>query len=107
MKRILVFFALSMVLLGCDAASDMKEIFNKQEAAQNYVKEKYGWQSQLGFNIHNGVLSQVTLILRAEDVRNESVSHLEEIAREVVSASFKSTPKVVYIQIVTTASEDS
>ena len=107
MKNIFCVLILCVALFGCDVASDIKGMFNKQRAVQNLVKEKYGWEAQVGFNIHNGVLSHVALVLSANDVREESVARLEAIAREVVSASFASTPKAIYIQITSTADEKS
>ena len=90
---------LFIMLLGCDAIDDMKGMFEKQEIVQSAIKEKHGWQSQVGFDIDNGVLTQVTVALDANEVRNEKVSKLEEIVKDVISTSFKSTPRALYIQI--------
>jgi len=87
------------LLNGCGAVDDMKGMFEKQELAQAEIKEKYGWESQLGFKMNNGVLTQVTVILNADQVRNETVKNLETIAKEVVSKVFKSKPRAIYIQI--------
>ena len=87
------------MLLACDAIDDMKGMFEKQEIIQSAIKEKYGLQSQVGFNMHNGILTQVTIIFDANEVRDEKVSKLEAIAKDVISTSFKSKPKAIYIQI--------
>ena len=94
-----------IMLLGCDAIDDMKGMFEKQEIVQSAIKEKYGWQTQVGFNMNNGVLTQVTVIFDANEVRNEKVSKLEVITKDVISTSFKSTPRAIYIQISSTPNE--
>jgi len=99
MKTYILLLACFLLLAGCDAITDMKGMFEKQEAVQNLVREKYGWESQVGFNINNGILTQVTLILNANEVGNEKVSRLEKIARLVIAESFASKPNVIYIQI--------
>ena len=99
MKTYILSVACLLLLAGCDAITDIKGMFEKQAAVQNLVMEKYGWESQVGFNINNGILTQVTLILNANEVRNEKVSSLEKIAREVIAESFASKPNVIYIQI--------
>ncbi|MXR67294.1 hypothetical protein GNT65_01155 [Shewanella sp. JBTF-M18] len=107
MKRILCLLIMSVMLVACDAANGLKDMLNKQQKAQNLVKEKYGWDAQVGFEIYNGDLSQVTLVFSADDVRDQSVAHLESIAREVVSATFESAPQAMYIQIASTADNKS
>ena len=107
MKTFILSTACFLLLAGCDAITDMKGMFEKQELVQNLVMEKYGWESQVGFNMHNGVLTQVTLILNANDVRNEKVSRLEKIARLVITESFASKPNVIYIQIASLPDDNS
>ncbi|MDK1286838.1 hypothetical protein [Pseudoalteromonas umbrosa] len=99
MNIIIPIFLAFVLLQGCDAADDMIGMFEKQELAQELIKSKYGWESQLGFSIDNGVLTHVTVILDADEVRGETVENLEAVSREVVSSVFKSTPKAIYIQI--------
>ena len=88
-------------LSSCSAVDDMKEMFKKQEVVQKIILENYGWQSQVGFNIHNGTLTQVTLVLDANDVRDQKVARLEHIARGVIKEAFHSEPESIFIQIAT------
>ncbi len=99
MNRLYYCVLLTFLLSGCDAVNDMKGMFEKQKLVQTAIKEKYGWESQVGFNINNGILTQVTLIFDANDVRDEKVSRLEIITKDVISKSFKSKPQAIYIQI--------
>ena len=90
----------SLLFLGCNAVSDMKDMFGKQGLVQETIKEKYGLQSQVGWNMHNGVLTHVTIVFSADEVRDKRVSELEVIAQEAVSGAFESTPQVLKVQIV-------
>lgn len=90
---------ISLLLAGCDAVSDMKGMFEKQELLQKVIKEKYGLESQTGWSINNGTLTQVTVIFSAEEVRYKKVSELEAVAKEAVESSFKSKPQVLNVQI--------
>ena len=99
MKRMLIGLITILALLGCDSLQDMTEVFEKQGLAQDTIKEKTGWDSQVGFNIHNGLLTNVSVTLNASDVRDKKVSELEEIVRKVVLETFKSKPQAIFIQI--------
>jgi len=92
MKNILLLSIILFLLSACDSIEDMSGMFEKQELAQSLVKEKYGWNSQLGFNMYNGQLTQVTLVLSSNEVREKTVGELETITREVVAEVFKSKP---------------
>lgn len=97
--------SVSLLLFGCNAVSDMKGMFEKQELVQKAIKDKTGLQSQIGWNINNGVLSQVTVSFEADEVRDKKVSDLESVAKEAVALSFKSTPRVLNIQIACKAKD--
>ena len=96
MQRTLIISIFLLLLSACDSINDMR---NKQQQAQSIVKEKYGLESQLGFNIHNGRLTQATLVINSNDIKDKTVSELEEMANDVVSDVFENTPKVIFIQI--------
>ena len=91
--------SVSFLLVACSAVSDMTGMLEKQELVQKAIKEKYGLQSQIGWNIHNGVLAQVTVAFAAEEVRDKKVSELEAVAKDAVASSFKSTPRMLNVQV--------
>lgn len=95
-----------LLMSGCDAIDDFSQMNEKQGRIQALIKEKYGWQAQVGWNIHNAELSQVTLVLSAEEVANERVATLQTIAQEAVSQVFTSTPKAIYVTLVTGPAEE-
>ena len=97
-----VFFmavAILVLLSGCDALQDMSGFMEKQALVQKAIKDRYGWDTMVGWNIHNGTLTQVTVTFNSVQVRRETVAHLEKAAHSGVAAAFKSTPKVIYVQV--------
>jgi hypothetical protein len=102
-----VFPVLLALLLGaCDAIEDFSHMGEKQSRMQAYIMDKYGWHADIGWNIHNAELTQVTLVLSAEEVANERVETLQTIAREAVAANFSSRPKAIYVTLVTETADD-
>ncbi|MCU7850633.1 MAG: hypothetical protein KZQ80_00325 [Candidatus Thiodiazotropha sp. (ex Monitilora ramsayi)] len=107
MKRYaLLLSVLFLILTGCDAIQDFQQMGEKQSRVQAYIKDKYGWQAEIGWNIHNAELTQVTLVLSADEVANERVETLQAIAKEAVGEVFVSTPKAIYVTLVTTMDDD-
>ncbi len=96
-----------ILLLGaCDAIEDFSHMGEKQSRMQAYIMEKYGWHADIGWNIHNAELTQVTLVLSAQEVANERVETLQNIAREAVAEVFASQPKAIYVTLVTASGEN-
>ena len=100
MRKTLLSVCLASALIGCDAVNDIGGMFEKQKLAQEYVKKNYGLESQLGFNMNNGVLTDVTLVLNAKDVQERTISELESMVNKVVAEVFSSEPNVILIQVV-------
>ncbi len=97
-----VILAVSLLLAGCSAVSDMKGMFEKQGLVQKTIKEKYGLQTQVGWNMNNGVLTQVSVVFDEGEVREKKVSELEAVAKDAIESSFKSRPRTINIQIACT-----
>ena len=104
-RTLLLTFMLVVALAGCDAFDDMSKMFEKQSKAQQYVKDKYGLNASLGFNIHNGELTNVTVAFAYPEVRSKAVSELEAIARETAKANFASEPQQIVVQVITSPAD--
>jgi uncharacterized protein YcfL len=99
MRFIVILFIVLFVFVGCNVVEDIKGMFEKQQLVQQAIKDKNGWDSQVSWNINNGILTHVSVVLSAEQVRDEKVSTLEEAVLDAVASSFESKPKVVYVQV--------
>ena len=97
----------SLLFSGCGAVSDMKDMFGKQSLIQEAIQKNYGLQSQVGWNMHNGILKHVTVSFFADEVRDKKVSELEMVVQEAVNGAFESTPQALNIQIACKPKTDS
>lgn len=52
--------------------------------------------------MQNGVLTQVTVVFDADEVRGEQVSALEDAARWTVARTFNARPAALFIQVAST-----
>ena len=96
---------LAIIISGCDLAKELQEMGEKQAKVQSLIEDRYGWQTQVAWNIHHGILTQVTIISCADDVRGETVARLEDATSLAVSESFHFKPKHIFVQIATTAEQ--
>ncbi len=95
------FFVVIIILLlsACDAYDDMSSMFEKQKLVQDHIKSTKGYNTQVGFNINNGVLVQVTVYFQSVEVKQVSVEELEQIALTSVAQFFKLMPKKLNVAI--------
>lgn len=102
-KIILTGLAFVIAVAGCDTVEGMRDMKDTQEQLKAIVKEAIGIEPFVGINMISGVLIDVSITLNAKDVADRSVPELERVARAAVKTSFESKPRVIYIQIATTA----
>ena len=91
-----------LMLFGCDAFEDMKGVFEKGTLISESIKKEHGWDTQVGWNMDNGTLTQVTVHFSAEQIRQETVAAIEKATLKAVHTNFDSKAEVVYIQIAST-----
>lgn len=97
-----VIVLLALVLSGCSFVGDMQEMSAQQSQLQEKIKEQHGWDVQVGWNIHNGVLTNVTVMVETQTVAGLQVSEVEAALKTAVSESFEEEPKALVIQIIST-----
>ena len=105
MRRVLTIILLSILIAGCDAVEDLKEMGQKQSIVADAIKDSHGWNVQVGWHMSNGILTQVTLVLSADEIRDVTVAEIEQAALDAVTKAFKSKPQVVFLQIATKVDE--
>lgn len=99
--KYLFFLTILLSLISCNAVNDMKGMFEKQAQVQGFIKNKSGLSCQVGWNMHNGVLTKVTVSFNADEVRDKKVSELESLAIEAIKDSFASKPRAINVNIAT------
>jgi major membrane immunogen (membrane-anchored lipoprotein) len=94
-------FVLSILLLaGCGFVEDMKGMMEKAQAVSKAIKDKHGWETQVGWNLNNGKLTDVTVMFQSKEVREQKVALLESAAAEAVGKTLALTPETLIVQIV-------
>lgn len=96
--RMLVLFA-AIALAGCDMASDMGEMMSKMETVNSALKSELGMDAQVGWNIHNGTLSQITVIIPDQNAGDRSVQELKDLTYPIVRKHFEEDPLVYQLVV--------
>jgi major membrane immunogen (membrane-anchored lipoprotein) len=99
MKIALSLLLSGLLLFGCGFVEDVKGMLEKAQLVSKAIKDKHGWDVQVGWNINNGKLTQVTVVFQAKEVREQKVATLENAVLEVIGKAFEARPETIYIQI--------
>ena len=70
MARILLLLVLAITIAACDFVDVMKEGMQQSEAVANELEETTGIKPQVGFNVQNGRLVSVTVLIPASMTRS-------------------------------------
>jgi major membrane immunogen (membrane-anchored lipoprotein) len=89
----------ALLLAGCGMVEDMKGMFEKAQLASKAIKDKHGWETQVGWNMNNGRLTQVTVMFKSSEVKEQRVAVLEAAAAEAVAKAFAAKPDAMFVQV--------
>lgn len=88
----------SLLLIGaCNFVESMKETHAQAEAAAAALEKEMGTRPFMGWNVHNGTLTNLNVIFEGSKVAALPVSELEAKVRRAVAASFKQQPKQLLV----------
>lgn len=90
---------LSVLLAGCDTAIQVSEMNRKMDVINADLKKTLGFEAQIGWNINNGTLTQITVLLPADKVGEQSIRQLKDMTYPVVIKHFDKAPQA--FQLVT------
>ncbi|MBS3796451.1 MULTISPECIES: hypothetical protein [unclassified Pseudoalteromonas] len=85
------------LLSGCDMAATFADMNNKTEAVQASLRSELGIDAQLSWNIHNGVLTQVSVHIAADTAPDVQVQQLQQQIYPIVLRHFDENPQVFQI----------
>jgi major membrane immunogen (membrane-anchored lipoprotein) len=100
MKTALSLVVAIVLLAGCGFVEDMKGMMEKAQAVSKAIKDKHGWETQVGWNLNNGKLTNVTVMFQSKEVREHKVAVLESAAAEAVAKALTLKPETLVVQIV-------
>jgi hypothetical protein len=95
--RALVTVVAMFLLSACDFVESIKETQAQADAAAALLEKDFGTKPFMGWNVHNGTLTNVNVIFEGSKVAALPVSELETKARRAVVASFKQAPKQLVV----------
>lgn len=95
MLLLLILFALP----GCDMAVDMGEMMRKMETINGALKAELDLDAQVGWNIQNGTITQVSVIIPGEQVSTRSVQELKELTYPVIRKHFEQDPLLFQVVV--------
>ena len=99
--RVLFSVLIAVFLLsGCQVASDLNEMQSQMTEINDELQAALEMDAQIGWNIRNGVLSQVTVMLPADQVKDQSVHELKELTYPIIQKHFEKTPQVYQLVVV-------
>ena len=107
MHKLLLMMIFVISFTGCDFIREKVDYFlenvddtkEKLSLFKKVIKDNYGLDSKVGWEINNEILTRVTVVFNVDDVRNEQIYKLESASKEAISKSLKSKPKEIIIQI--------
>ena len=97
-KRLVALVVIALAMAGCDVASSIKEGMEKSGSAATAIEKRAGTKPEIGFNIHNGNLTTVTVQFSTVPVA--PVPELERIVREEVKRAFQAEPSNLVIAFI-------
>lgn len=94
MSRNFLFLSLLTILFlsGCNMMEDFSEAQKKQKKVTERLTTKLGGQVQVGWNIHNGRLAQVTVLVPAKAAADSTLRELKGMVAPVVAEEFSEKP---------------
>jgi len=108
LKLILLLMMIFVIAFtGCDFIREkvkylhenIEDTNKKLSLFKKLIKDNYGLDSKVGWEINNEILTKVTVVFNVDDVRNEQIYKLESASKEAISKLLKSKPKEIIIQI--------
>jgi len=91
--------AIAVLAFGCGFIEDMKGSLEKSEVAAKAIKDKHGWDAQVGGQMLNGKLMVVTVTLNSKQVNEHKVAALESAVADIVTEVFRAKPETLLLQV--------
>lgn len=95
--RLFIAVVATLFVGACNVAESMKETQAQAEAAATLLEKEVGTKPLMGWNVHNGTLTNVNVIFDGSKVAALPVSELESKVKRAIAANFKQQPKQLMI----------
>ena len=98
-KRWKLLLLASFILSGCEMAVEMGEMQEKMVKVNSALKKELNMEAQVGWNIHNGTLTQITVLIPAERAGEQTLKQLKESTYPIVRKHFQEDPQVYQLAV--------
>jgi hypothetical protein len=98
-RAIFAGIAMLFAAASCDMIGAISDIQAQGNAAAMELEKALGTKPQVGFNIFNGTLTNVTFSFDASRLSKYTVADLNRLAVAAVQHHFKQQPKVVIVNL--------
>lgn len=100
MKKTFILLLVIFWVSGCDTIENVSSTYESTDLAENMLKDEYGLDANVTFNIKNDILKSVMVTFDASKVRDRSVLELEAAVSKVIKEAFKSKPESLHILLI-------
>ena len=90
------------MLSACNVVDELQDMVAQQEQLSREVSKEFGMDAVVGWNINNGILTQITVSFQTDKVITASVSEIQEKVEKLVHAKFDKKPKIIIVQFIKT-----
>ncbi|MEJ1360232.1 MAG: hypothetical protein RPU43_00550 [Candidatus Sedimenticola sp. (ex Thyasira tokunagai)] len=87
------------LLSGCEMAAEVGEMHSKMEKVNDALKTELKMEAQVGWNIHNGTLTQISVLIPAEKAGEQTLQELKESTYPIVRKHFQKDPLVYQLAV--------
>ena len=84
---------------GCEVAVNMGEMMDKMSDINGALKSELGMDAQVGWNIQNGTLTQISVTVPAEDAGSRTVQELKKLTYPIIRKYFDEDPAMFQVAV--------
>jgi uncharacterized protein YceK len=93
-RKILLIVATLLSLQGCGMVEDLAGMQAKMQTINAELKKELGMTAQVGWNIHNGTLTQVTVYIEGDSIEEKTLGQLRDTVIPLLEQHFEEAPEM-------------
>jgi hypothetical protein len=98
--KILPILLLLMILAACGVGDSFTEMQQQTALASEALLKEVGSRPQIGWNIYNGTLANVTVVFPDDKVSQLSISELSAKVQLALANNLKEQPQQIVLSVV-------
>ena len=90
---------LAVLCAGCGTISEMKGIYAETQRTADVLEKELGTRPEIGFNVMNGNLANLNVIIDSSKVQQLHVSELEIRVHKAIAVTMKEKPGQILVSL--------